>query len=83
MADVKRISAHRNLASSAQMQDSLNHALLHYQLMLSINMNDANAAAANSFKVKGVLEFIDVFLKLGESVQPLQASKIETLNHGV
>lgn len=64
------------------MQDSLNMSLLHYQLMLASSMSDANAAAANSFKIKGALEFIDVFLKLSESAQrAAEKSKIVGLDH--
>jgi len=83
LANPKRVSAHRELMQNPQMQDSLNMGLLHYQLALAANMTDANAAAANSFKVKGVLEFIDVFLKLGESSQAPTQSKIVGLDHSV
>jgi hypothetical protein len=81
IASSNRTKAHWELISNPQMQDSINASLLHYQLLLSVNMTDANAAAANSFKIKGVLEFIEVFLKLAVEAQQLDRPKLAVLDH--
>ena len=81
MANEKRMKSHWDLIANPQMQDSVNQTLLHYQYLLAANMNDANAAAANSYKIKGVLEFLDQFLKLAVGVQQLDRPKLAVLDH--
>lgn len=83
LADSKKVSAHRNVMQMAPIQEGINMALLEYQRQLTANMTDANAAAAVSFKLKGALEFVNTFLKLGESAPAVEQSKVTQLDHRV
>lgn len=79
----KAVSDHNNMAQSPVLRHSLNMALLEYQNQQLTTMTDANGAAACSFKIKGALEFIDLFMKLGMAPQKVEPSKIARLDHNV
>lgn len=82
MASSRKVSAHRNTMQMEPIQEGLNMAMLQYQLLLATSTQDSNGAAAAMFKIKGALEFIDVFLKLGESPKiQADSGKVTQLNH--
>ncbi len=74
-ADSKRMRLHLGLLESPQLSDSLSVAMLEYQRRLA-KASDLNEAAAAHFKMVGVVDFIDVFLKLAEQTAPAKV-KVE------
>lgn len=65
MASGVKISAHREIVSHRQFQDSVNMALLHYQNILARNSDPTNAGA-NMMKLRGAHEFVSEFIALTE-----------------
>jgi hypothetical protein len=82
-ADDRRLKAHLSLLERTDLQVSLDYALMEYQNILAGAGNGLNDAAANHFKMVGVLQFLDVFKNLARQ-QAVPERKIEgQLLHGV
>jgi len=84
LSNAKQRQAHNELAADDQMRSSLNFALLEYQGRLSSEITDGNSAATTAYKIRGALEFINVFLHLGKEIQSApQQSPIIQLDHNI
>jgi hypothetical protein len=72
--------AHHDLIARMDLQRSLDAALAQYQLLLSLEAKDANAAAAAHFKITGVLEFMHIFKYLAEMAPPPKPTPLAKLD---
>lgn len=65
-SDDRRLKAHLGLLERSDLQVSLDYALMEYQNILASGSGSLNDAAANHFKIAGVVEFLGVFKRLAE-----------------
>lgn len=72
--------SHYALIERDDLQRSLDYALAQYQLLLSLEAKDANAAAAAHFKITGALEFLHQFKYLGEMATPQKVTPAAKLD---
>lgn len=75
------VKSHMALIEREDFQRALDAALLQYQLTLSLEAKDANAAAAAHFKITGVLEFLHQFKYLGLAPTPPRTKPQGQLDH--
>ncbi len=70
-----KVKNHIAAMSSPVLKESIDTALLEYQLKLAAGTAESNGAAAAMFKIKGALEFVDELYKLAEAPQVRQSTK--------
>jgi len=75
-SDDRRLKAHLTLLERGDLQISLDYALMEYQNILANGSGNLNDAAANHFKMTGVIEFLNVFRKLAQQ-QAAPERKVE------
>lgn len=75
----KAISAHRELMQRPDLEVGLDFALMEYQGILSRQSTTFNDAAANHFKITGVLEFLQTLRQLAEPNAPTTLPKSDNL----
>lgn len=74
------IKKHRELVDSNEFQRGCDFALLQYQTKLASQQVDGQLAAASHFKVLGVLEFLQEFRFLSETIPTVVAKDRDNLN---
>ncbi len=69
-----KVKNHNSMIGSPVLKESIDTALLEYQLRLAGNTQESNGAAAAMFKIKGALEFVDELYKLSSARQPTKSA---------
>lgn len=82
MQDAKRISRHRDLMQSDDLQTSIDFALLEYQRQLATRVQESMAGAGH-LRMLGALEFLQTLKTLGEATVPSEVVTPKDLNHRV
>jgi hypothetical protein len=69
------ITMHRDMIQQPMLGVSIQYSLMQYQRqMCDARGGDGNSAATSFFKMQGVIEFLDIFKKLGEMAEPLKTT---------
>lgn len=77
----KMVEGHISMVWSDQFAASRDAALLEYQRNLSSQVGEGTGAASAGIKLRGVMEFIELFTRLADATPPLPKRTNDNLTY--